>query len=86
MRLEEADLVLSIDAWWVGIRAHNAEVIPDFSGVDCCRSLGDQFYSPHILPIPICSAVECEFRSLLAARIGGVLVIWREVDIRGNYL
>lgn len=52
VRLEEADLVLSVDARGVGGRAHDAEVVPDLPRVDRCRGLGDQFCPPHRLAIP----------------------------------
>lgn len=86
MRLEKADLMLSIDARRVDIRAHNAEVVPDLSRVDCRCGLGDQFYPPHRLAIPIRGAIESELGSLVAAGIGRVLVVWRQVDIRGYVL
>ena len=54
MGLEKADLMLSVYAWGVGGRLHDAKVVPNLPRVDFCRSLGNQFSSPHRLPIPVC--------------------------------
>lgn len=67
MRLEEADLMLPVDAWWVGGRPHDAEVVPHLSRVDRHRRLRDQLCPPHILPVPVGRAIERELGALLAS-------------------
>src|SRR5450756_82039 len=74
VRLEEADLMLSVDGRGIGFFVHNTEVIPDRSLVDCCCCLGDQFRSAHGLAVPEGSAIQGELGALSAACIGGVLV------------
>lgn len=84
MRLEEANLVFSVDARSIGHIMHDAEMIPHCSLVDCCSRLGDQFGSAHVLAIPISSRVQCELGADGAARIGGVFVRFVEIDV-GSY-
>lgn len=78
---EEANLVFSIYAGRVGIRPHDAEVVPYFARVDGCRCLRNQLCPPHVLAIPVGSAVKGKLCSLLATRVRWVLVVWGEVDI-----
>jgi len=57
MRLEETDLMFSIDGRRVGGAVHDAEMIPDSSLVDGCCGLGDELGSTHCLTVPKGSAV-----------------------------
>jgi len=72
--LEEADLVLQVDAGRVGGRVHHAEVVEDVARVDGRGRLRDQLGAPHRLPVPEGGRVDGEFEALVGHFVGGVLV------------
>jgi hypothetical protein len=84
MALEEADLVLAVDAGSIRSASLDAEMIPDCSGVDrgCC--LRDQLSAAHGLAIPVRSGVEGELCAFRGASICGVLVAGVEVYVFGD--
>lgn len=51
--LEEADLVLAVDARRRGVLAHHAEVVEHLALVDRRLGLRDQLDPPHVLAIPV---------------------------------
>lgn len=51
--LEEADLVLAVQARGVGVAALDAEMVVDLSTVDGRGGLGDQLGAAHGLAIPV---------------------------------
>jgi len=81
MGLEEADLMLSVDAWRVCCRLHDAEMIPDFACIDSGGRLWNQLGPSHRLAIPVGCAIQGDFGPLCASRVCRVLVGGGEVDI-----
>ena len=79
--LEEADLVLAVDAGRVGVLAHHAEVVVDLAAVDGRLGLRDELGAAHVLAVPEGGAVEREPGALLRGCVGRVLVVGREVDV-----
>ena len=82
--LEEANLVLAVDRGGVGGAAHHAEVVELLALVDALGSLRDQLGAAHGLAVPEGGGVEGELGTLLGARVVGILVLGREVDVRGD--
>lgn len=72
--LEEADLVLAVQARGVGVAALDAEMVVDLSLVDGRGGLGDQLGAAHVLAVPVGGAGEADLGALLGAAVGGVLV------------
>lgn len=53
MALEEADLVLAVQARGVSGAAHDAEMVEDLPAVDGRGGLRDQLGAAHVLPVPV---------------------------------
>ena len=51
--LEEADLVLAVQARGIGGAAHDAEMVVDLPAVDGRGGLRDQLGAAHVLPVPV---------------------------------
>lgn len=81
VRLEEADLVLAIDARRVHVFAHDREVVVYLAAVDSGLGLRDQLCASHVLPVPEGRAVDCELGALPRHRVRRVLVIRRQIDV-----
>ena len=51
--LEEADLMLAVQAWCVGATTLDAEMVEDMSAVDSSAGLRDQLSTTHVLAVPV---------------------------------
>lgn len=74
MGLKETNLMLSIQARSICCRPFYAEVIIDKTLVDRSCRLRDKLSSAHGLTIPVCCAIKSDLSTLLAARVGRILV------------
>ena len=83
MALEEAYLMLAIHARRIRRTPFDAEMVPHQATVNSRSGLRDQLRAPHRLSVPVRRVVEREFRALRGAKVGGVLVAGREVDVGG---
>lgn len=82
--LEEADLVLAVQARRVGGAALDAEMVVDLAAVDGRGGLRDQLGAAHVLAIPVSGAGQADLGALRGAAVGGVLVAGVEVDVFGD--
>lgn len=82
--LEEADLVLAVQAGRVGGAAHDAEMVVDLAAVDGRGGLRDQLGAAHGLAIPVSGAGEADLGALCGAAVGEVLEARAEVDVFGD--
>lgn len=78
--LEERNLVLIGRAGHVGCAPLDAEVVVHLAAGDGSLGLRNELRTPHVA-VPLCGVVDGDLGSLLAARIGRVLVGRREVDV-----
>ena len=81
MALEEADLVLAVDAGRVNVLAHDAKVVKHLARGNCRFRLRDQLDAPHVLAVPEGGAVERELGALLGDGVVGVLVRGGQLDV-----
>lgn len=84
MALEEADLVLAVQARGVGGATLDAEMVVDLAAVDGRGGLRDQLRAAHGLAIPVSGAGQADLGALRGAAVGGVLVAGVEVDVFGD--
>lgn len=84
MALEEADLVLAVQAGRVGGAAHDAEMVVNLAAVDGRGGLRDQLGAAHVLAIPVGRAGQADLGTLLGASVGGVFEAGVKVDVLGD--
>lgn len=60
-------------------------MVPDLAGIYGSSCLWNQLGSPHRLSVPVCGAIERDFSTSDAARVGRVLICGIEVDV-GCYI
>lgn len=80
MTLEESNLMFSVDAGWVGLSMHDAEMIVDLSATNRSCGLRNQLGTTHSLSIPIGGFIKGDLGTKSRSGIGWVLV----AAIKGN--